>query len=60
MLHISLLDDAPLIDLDKVRPRDLDDLREGGLGTHFIMEITEHAEWLHDNGRNRLNMAFKV
>ena len=60
LLHISLLDDAPLIDLDKVRPRDLDDLREGGLGTHFIMEITEHAEWLHDNGRNRLNMAFKV
>ena len=60
LLHISLLDDAPLIDLDKVRPRDLDDLREGGLGTHFIMEITEHAEWLHDTGRNRLNMAFKV
>lgn len=60
MLHVSLTDDAPLIDLDKVRPRDLDDVREGGLGTHFIMEITERAEWLHDKGRNRLDLAFKI
>lgn len=59
-LHISLLDNAPLIDIEKVKPRELDDLREGGLGTHFILEITEHAEWSHDNGRNRLDMAFKV
>lgn len=59
-LHISLLDNAPLIDIEKVKPRELDDLREGGLGTHFILEITEHAEWSHDNGRNRLDMVFKV
>lgn len=59
-LHVSVMDDAPLIDLEKVRPRELDDLREGGLGTHFIMEITERADWLHDNGRNRLDMAFKA
>jgi len=60
LLHISLIDDAPLIDLEKVRPRELDDLREGGLGTHFIMEITEQAKWSHHDGRNRLDMAFKV
>jgi sigma-B regulation protein RsbU (phosphoserine phosphatase) len=60
LLHISLIDDAPLIDLDKVRPRELDDIREGGLGTHFIIEITESVKWWHDQGHNRIDMAFKV
>ena len=59
-LHISLLDNAPLIDIEKVKPRELDDVREGGLGTHFIMEITDEANWSHDQGRNRLDMAFKI
>lgn len=60
LLHISLVDTAPLIDIDKVRPRDLEELREGGLGTHFIMEITEDARWWHDNGRNRLDLSFSL
>ena len=58
LLHLSLTDTAPLIDLDQVKPRDLDKPREGGLGTHFIMEITEQCRWWHDNGRNRLDMSF--
>ena len=60
LLNISLTDTAPLIDLDKVRPRDLQDVREGGLGTHFIIEITQSANWWHDNGRNRLDLVFKI
>lgn len=60
LLHISLTDTAPLIDLEKVKPRDLEELREGGLGTHFIMEITEEARWWHDSGKNRLDMSFKI
>ena len=60
LLYISLVDDAPLIDLDKVHPRDLDDLREGGLGTHFIMEVAEQVNWSHRDGRNRLDLAFKI
>ncbi len=60
LLHISLVDTAPLIDIDKVRPRDLEELREGGLGTHFIMETTEDARWWHDNGRNRLDLSFSL
>jgi phosphoserine phosphatase RsbU/P len=59
-LHISITDTAPLIDLDKVKPRDLEELREGGLGTHFIMEITEEARWSHDGGRNCLDMVFAL
>ena len=60
LLHISLVDTAPLIDIEKVKPRELDELREGGLGTHFIMEITEDARWWHDNGRNRLDLSFRI
>jgi sigma-B regulation protein RsbU (phosphoserine phosphatase) len=59
-LNIGLTDTAPLIDLDQVRPRDLDQLREGGLGTHFILETTESANWWHDNGKNRLDLTFKI
>ena len=57
-LHISITDTAPLIDLEKVKPRNLDDIRVGGLGTHLIQEISETARWWHDDGRNRLDLVF--
>jgi sigma-B regulation protein RsbU (phosphoserine phosphatase) len=57
-LHISITDTAPLIDLTQVKPRDLDDIRDGGLGTHLIMEVSDEARWWHDNGRNRLDLVF--
>ena len=60
LLHISVLDTAPLIDIDTVKPRELDEVREGGLGVHFIMEITKDARWWHDNGRNRLDLSFSL
>lgn len=59
-LHISITDTAPLIDLDKVKPRDLDDIREGGLGTHLIQEIANETRWWHDDGRNRLDLTFTL
>ena len=59
-LCVSLIDDAPLIDLDSVKPRELDDIREGGLGTHFIMEMAARAHWSHDRGKNRLDLDFKL
>lgn len=57
-LHISITDTAPLIDLEKVKPRDLDDIRDGGLGTHLIQQVSDEARWWHDNGRNRLDLVF--
>jgi sigma-B regulation protein RsbU (phosphoserine phosphatase) len=57
-LHISITDTAPLIDLAQVKPRALDDIRDGGLGTHLIMEVSDEARWWHDNGRNRLDLVF--
>ena len=57
-LHISITDTAPLVDLSQVKPRDLNDIRDGGLGTHLIMEVSDEARWWHDNGRNRLDLVF--
>ena len=57
-LHVSITDTAPLIDLEKVKPRNLDDVRDGGLGTHLIQEVTDEARWWHDDGRNRLDLVF--
>jgi sigma-B regulation protein RsbU (phosphoserine phosphatase) len=42
-LVVSLRDFAPPVDPSRVRPRDLDDLRPGGLGTHLIREAMDGA-----------------
>ena len=44
-LVFSLLDFAPEIDPSQVKPRDLDDVRPGGLGTHFIQELMDRADF---------------
>ncbi|MDH5187659.1 MAG: SpoIIE family protein phosphatase [Rhodospirillaceae bacterium] len=59
-LIIEIRDFAQRVDLQKVRPRDLDDLRPGGLGTHFIKEVMDEVEFkvpndgLEDNKGNIL------
>jgi len=45
-LVVLLRDFAPPVDTTKVKPRDLDDLRPGGLGTHFIREVLDVVEFL--------------
>jgi sigma-B regulation protein RsbU (phosphoserine phosphatase) len=42
-LVVSLRDFAPPVDPARVRPRDLDDVRPGGLGTHLIRELMDGA-----------------
>jgi len=52
-------DYAPPINVDKVRPRDLDDVKPGGLGTHLIREIMDEVEFLPPpaDGGNILRLA---
>lgn len=49
-IHFRLLDKAVPVELEKVEPRDLDDIRPGGLGVHFIREIMDHCEMGHLEG----------
>jgi sigma-B regulation protein RsbU (phosphoserine phosphatase) len=45
-LIFSLMDFAPRIDPAKVQPRDLDDVRPGGLGTFLIRKVMDSAEFV--------------
>jgi len=42
----TLRDFAPTVDPDQVRPRALDDVRPGGLGTHFIHEVMDECRYV--------------
>lgn len=44
-LEFVLTDCGPPIDPEKIKPRDLDELRPGGLGTHFIRTIMDEVEY---------------
>jgi len=43
---ILIRDYAPAVDVKKIKPRDLDDVRPGGLGVHFIREVMDTVEHL--------------
>jgi len=45
-LVVYLRDFAPPVERAAIRPRDLDDLRPGGLGTHFIHEVMDEEAFL--------------
>jgi len=61
-LLFRLKDFAEPMDLESIKPRDLDDIRPGGLGTHFIREIMDECEMGHLEGSqgNYLEMTKKI
>ncbi len=61
-LVFSLTDHAPEIDPNRVKPRELDDVRPGGLGTYFIRQVMDEVEFLRPaSGRgNLLKMVRRI
>jgi anti-sigma regulatory factor (Ser/Thr protein kinase) len=61
-LLFRVKDHAAPIDLECVKPRDLDEVRPGGLGTHFIKEIMDECVMGHLEGGtgNYLEMIKKI
>jgi sigma-B regulation protein RsbU (phosphoserine phosphatase) len=61
-LVVSLRDFAPPVDPSRVRPRDLDDLRPGGLGTHLIRELMDGAGFAPPppDGGNLFRMSKRI
>lgn len=45
-LIFRLRDFAPLVEPSKIKPRDLEDIRPGGLGTHLIQEVMDEVHYL--------------
>ena len=44
-IAFNIIDYAAPVDVSKIKPRSLDDLRPGGLGTHFISECMDDARF---------------
>ncbi len=44
-LKIVIEDLATQVDPDDIQPRDLDDIRPGGLGVHIIREVMDEVNW---------------
>lgn len=59
---VELRDFAPPVDERRVRPRDLDELRPGGLGTHLIREVMDEVAFLPRpaGGGNLLRMVKRI
>jgi len=45
-LVIRLMDFAPPVDVSKIHPRSLDELRPGGLGTHIMRSVMDQVQFL--------------
>ncbi len=61
-LIFLLRDFAPAVDVARIRPRDLDDVRPGGLGTHLIGAVMDDVAFLPPpaGGGNLLRMVKKI
>lgn len=58
---LHLRDFAPAVDPARIAPRELDDLRPGKLGTHFIRAIMDSVEYLPPpDGRGNLLQLVKI
>ena len=58
-LIFVLMDDAPCVDVTTVVPRDLDQLRPGGLGVHFIQKIMDEMTFLKCEGKGNTLLLIK-
>lgn len=58
----DIVDFADRVDVEKIQPRNLDDIRPGGLGTHFIKECMDKTEYLPppEGAGNLLRMMKKI
>jgi len=54
-VRIVIDDEARQVDPGAIQPRDLDDIRPGGLGVHIIREVMDHVEYIRrESGGMRL------
>lgn len=61
-LVVRLIDFAPPVDVAAIRPRPLDELRPGGLGTHFIRTVMDEVAFLPppEGAGNMLQMTKRI
>ena len=58
---IHLYDNGTPVNEKKIKPRKLDDIKPGGLGTYFINKIMDEVNWqTSDNWTNHLTLIKKI
>jgi sigma-B regulation protein RsbU (phosphoserine phosphatase) len=61
-IEFSVVDFAAPVDVAAVKPRELGELRPGGLGTHFIHQCMDKVEFVEppQGAGNRLQMSKRI
>ena len=61
-LVVEIVDFAPPVDPQVLRPRPIEELRPGGLGTHFMQECMDRVLFLTppEGAGNRLRMVKRI
>jgi len=61
-LILDFFDEGLKADSSKIKPRKLEDIRPGGLGTHFIKMVMDEVQWgeSKDNWVNHLILKKKI
>ena len=58
---IHLYDNGTPVNEEKIKPRELSDVKPGGLGTYFINKIMDEIKWKKDsNWNNHLILMKKI
>ena len=58
---ITLEDDGKQVPLETIRPRELDNVKPGGLGVHLIQQVMDEAVWCHKpDGGTSLTMRVDI
>jgi anti-sigma regulatory factor (Ser/Thr protein kinase) len=56
-LEILMEDHGVPVDKEKLQGRDLDDVKPGGLGLHFIRDCMDAVEFRRSEGKNQLRLV---
>ena len=60
-LRVTLVDNGTLFNIDSIKPRDIQDIKPGGLGVHIIREVMDVVEYSHTpEGLNQVRLVKKL
>ena len=58
---ISIIDNGSKFDINSIKPRDVDDIKPGGLGIHIIKKVMDSVEYSKTSqGFNKITMVKKL